>query len=164
MAFLAPIFGAIGSLFGAVGSFIGGLGFIGKALLGIGLNLAAQYLLRKSQRPEPSGTQLQAQYGTDTPRQVACGLVCTAGHEVHLNTYGSDNKWLQKVFQISDYPIDGFERLAINGEWVPLNFENPHPTRGWPVAGSELAGRAWLKIYDGRQIAADAGLVSNAKP
>lgn len=164
MAFFAPIFGAIGSLFGAVGSFIGGLGFIGKALLGIGLNLAAKALFGKSQRPEPSGTQLQALNGTDAPRQVACGLVCTAGHEVHLNTYGSDNKWLQKVYQLSDYPIDSFGRLAINGEWVPLNQANPHPIRGWPIAGSELAGRSWLKIYDGRQIIADAGLVTNAKP
>ena len=164
MAFLAPIFGAIGSLFGAVGSFLGGLGFIGKALLGIGLNLAAQYLLRKSQRPEPSGIQLQVQYGTDTPRQVACGLVATAGHEIHVNTYGDDNKWLQKVYQLSDYPIDGFVRLAINGEWVSIDFENPHATRGWPIAGSELAGRSWLKIYDGRQTSADGALISNAKP
>lgn len=161
MAFLAAFFT---SIFGAFGSFIGSLGFIGKALLGIGLNLAAQYLLRRNQRPEPSGTQLQAQYGTDTPRQVACGLVCTAGHEVHLNTYGDDNKWLQKVYQISDYPIDGFERLAINGEWVPINYAEPDPVRGWPITGSELAGRSWLKIYDGRQAIADAGLVTNAKP
>lgn len=164
MAFLAPIFGAIGSLFGAVGSFLGGLGFIGKALLGIGLNLAAQYLLRRNQRPEPSGIQLQVQYGTDTPRQVACGLVATAGHEIHVNTYGEDNKWLQKVYQLSDYPIDGFVRLAINGEWVSVDFENPHATRGWPIVGSELAGRSWLKIYDGRQTVADPGLVNNAKP
>jgi len=164
MAFLASIVGAIGSFFGAVGSFLGGLGFVGKALLGIGLNLAAQYLLRKNQRPEPSGIQLQVQYGTDTPRQVACGLVGIAGHDIHVNTYGADNKWLQWVFQLSDYPIDGLSRLAINGEWVTLDYDNPHPTRGWPVAGSEFSGRAWLKIYDGRQTAADSGLVSAANP
>jgi len=164
MAFLAPIFGAIGSLFGAVSSFIGGLGFIGKALLGIGLNLAAQYLLRKEPKREPTGTQLQTNYGTDVPRQVACGLVGIAGHDVHVNTYGGDNKWLQWVFQISDYPLDGFSRLAINGEWATLDLDNPHPTRGWPILSGELSGRSWLKFVDGRQTAADAELIARANP
>lgn len=165
MPFIGAAIGAIAGAIGAVGSFITGLGFIGKLALGIGLNLAASYLQRRKQeRPEPTGVQIQTQYGADVPRQVAMGLVGIAGHECHVNAYGSDNKWLQDVYQVSDYYCSDLSRVAINGEWVTLDRNNPDPDKGWPVTSGDYAGVVWIKWYDGKQVAADAALVANAKP
>ena len=164
-AAIGAIAGAIGSAVAAVGSFLGGLGVVGKLAIGIGLNLAASALMKKGQpEAEPAGVKIQTEYGADVPRQVAMGLVGIAGHNCHVNTYGADNKFLQDVYQLSDYPIDGLSRLAINGEWVTLDTANPHPERGWPVTSGEYAGRLWLKLYDGRQTAADPNLVEEANP
>ncbi|WP_309086472.1 phage tail protein, partial [Chelativorans sp.] len=165
MPFIAPIVGAIAGAIGAVGSFISGLGIIGKVALGIGLNLAANALMRgKQPKPEPAGVQFNTQYGTDTPRQVACGLVGIAGHDCHVNTYGGDNKYLQWVFQLSDFPSDGLSRVAVNGEWVALDPADPDPEKGWKVTSGEYSGKLWIKFYDGTQTAADPNLVEEANP
>ncbi len=166
MAFVVAIAGAIGSAIGAVGTFIGGFGAFAKLAIGIGINLAVSYLQRKKQggAVEPGGVKVQTEFGTDVPRQVAMGYVGIAGHEVYVNTYHSDNKWLQDVYQVSDYPCTDLTRVAINGEWVTLDRGNPDPQKGWPVTSGEYAGLAWVKFYDGKQTVADPALVSNANP
>ncbi|MCV0348448.1 MAG: phage tail protein [Nitratireductor sp.] len=163
MPFIGAAIGAVVSAVGAVASFIGGLGFIGKLVIGIGLNLAASALMkRKQQAPEPSGVKIQTEYGADVPRQVACGLVGIAGHEVHVNTFGNDNGWLQDVYQLSDYPCTSLERVAINGEWVTLDAPQANGFR--QVTSGEYAGLAWIKFIDGTQTEADPDLVDNANP
>lgn len=163
MPFIGAAIGAVVSAVGAVASFIGGLGFIGKLAIGIGLNLAASALMkRKQQAPEPSGVKIQTEYGADVPRQVACGLVGIAGHEVHVNTFGNDNGWLQDVYQLSDYPCTSLERVAINGEWVTLDAPQANGFR--QVTSGEYAGLAWIKFIDGTQTVADPDLVDNANP
>ncbi|WP_349366787.1 MAG: phage tail protein [Nitratireductor rhodophyticola] len=162
-AAIGAVVGAIGTAVGAVASFIGGLGFIGKLAIGIGLNLAASELMkRKQQAPEPTGVKIQTEYGADVPRQVACGLVGIAGHEVHVNTYGNDNGWLQDVYQLSDYPCTSLERVAINGEWVTLDAPDGNGYR--KVTSGEYANLAWIKFLDGTQTTAEAELVSSANP
>lgn len=163
MPFIAPIIGAVAGAIGAIGSFIGGLGFIGKLVIGIGLNLAASALMKRNQQaPEPTGVKIQTEYGADVPRQVACGLVGVAGHEVHVNTYGNDNGWLQDVYQLSDYPCTSLERVAINGEWVTLDAPQANGYR--KVTSGEYANLAWIKFHDGTQVTADPDLVDNANP
>ena len=163
MPFIGAAIGAVVSAVGAVASFIGGLGFIGKLVIGIGLNLAASALMkRKQQAPEPSGVKIQTEYGADVPRQVACGLVGIAGHEVHVNTFGNDNGWLQDVYQLSDYPCTSLERVAINGEWVTLDAPQANGFR--QVTSGEYAGLAWIKFIDGTQTVAEPDLVENANP
>jgi len=163
MPFIGAAIGAVVSAVGAVASFIGGLGFIGKLAIGIGLNLAASALMkRKQQAPEPSGVKIQTEYGADVPRQVACGLVGIAGHEVYVNTFGNDNGWLQDVYQLSDYPCTSLERVAINGEWVTLDAPQANGFR--QVTSGEYAGLAWIKFIDGTQTVADPDLVDNANP
>ncbi|WPZ13266.1 phage tail protein [Nitratireductor rhodophyticola] len=163
MPFIGAVVGAVVSAVGAVASFIGGLGFIGKLAIGIGLNLAASALMkRKQQAPEPTGVKIQTEYGADVPRQVACGLVGIAGHEVHVNTYGNDNGWLQDVYQLSDYPCTSLERVAINGEWVTLDAPDGNGYR--KVTSGEYANLAWIKFLDGTQTTAEAELVSSANP
>ncbi len=163
MPFIGAAIGAVVSAVGAVASFIGGLGFIGKLAIGIGLNLAASALMkRKQQAPEPAGVKIQTEYGADVPRQVACGLVGIAGHEVHVNTFGNDNGWLQDVYQLSDYPCTSLERVAINGEWVTLDAPQANGFR--QVTSGEYAGLAWIKFIDGTQTVAEPDLVDNANP
>src|SRR5690606_1331900 len=115
MPFLAPVIGAIGSALGAVGSFIGGLGFVGKLLIGIGLNVASALIQNALKKKPKGGVKLEREYGADVSRSVACGLVGVAGHDVYINTYGDGNKSLQQLFVLSDYPCDGLSRVAING-------------------------------------------------
>lgn len=163
MPFIGAAIGMVVSAVGAVASFIGGLGFIGKLAIGIGLNLAVSALMkRKQQVPEPTGVKVQTEYGADVPRQVACGLVGIAGHEVHVNTFGKDNGWLQDVYQLSDYPCASLERVAINGEWVKLDAPQANGFR--KVMSGEFANLAWVKFIDGTQTKADPDLVDNANP
>lgn len=165
MPFIGAAIGAVVSAVGAVGSFIVGIAgtLIGKVALGLGLQLAASELMkRKQQAPEPSGVKIQTEYGADVPRQVACGLVGIAGHEVHVNTFGNDNGWLQDVYQLSDYPCTSLERVAINGEWVTLDAPQANGFR--QVTSGEYAGLAWIKFIDGTQTEADPDLVDNANP
>ncbi|MCC5777843.1 hypothetical protein H7H48_02175 [Nitratireductor sp. B36] len=163
MPFIGAAIGAIVSAVGAVASFIGGLGFLGKLVIGIGLNLAASALLKQKQKaPEPTGVKIHTEYGADVPRQVACGLVGIAGHEIHVNTFGNDNGWLQDVYQLSDYPCTSLERVAINGEWVTLDAPQANGYR--KVTSGEYANLAWIKFHDGNQTTADPDLVDNANP
>ncbi|MFC5584429.1 phage tail protein [Nitratireductor kimnyeongensis] len=163
MPFIGAAIGAVVSAVGAVASFIGGLGFLGKLVIGIGLNLAASALLKQKQKaPEPTGVKIHTEYGADVPRQVACGLVGIAGHEIHVNTFGNDNGWLQDVYQLSDYPCTSLERVAINGEWVTLDAPQANGYR--KVTSGEYANLAWIKFHDGTQVTADPDLVDNANP
>lgn len=172
MPFIAPIvagigaaIGAIGTAIGAIGSFIAGAGFLGKLLIGIGLNVASmliQKALAKKQKPPPGGVQFERQYGSDVPRFVACGLVGVAGHDCYINTWGPSNKFLQQIYTLSDYPSDGLSRVAINGEWATLGAEDP--VKGKVVTSGKYANLIWIKFIDGRQTAADDYLVSNSHP
>src|SRR5690606_30965253 len=63
-----------------------------------------------------------------------------------------------------DFYSDGLERVAVNGEWVTLDLDNPHPEKGWPVTSGEYAGLLWLKWYNGTQTTADPNLVEESKP
>jgi hypothetical protein len=166
MPFLAPVVGAVVSAVGAVGSFIGGLGFIGKAIIGIGLNIAAaaiQKRMAKKANAEASGVILQKQYGDDLPRMVAMGLVGIAGHDVFINTHGPSNAGLANVFALSDYPIDGLSRVWINGKIATLDFDNPLDG-AWPVTSHGFTNLAWIELKDGTQSAADTSLVAVANP
>lgn len=171
MPFLAPIVGAIagavgaiGSALAGVGSFLGGLGVIGKAVLGIGLNIAASLIQKALNKPKKpvGGVQFDRQYGADVPRQVACGLVGIAGHDCYINTYGKSNKFLQQIYTLSDYPSDGLSRVAINGKWATLGAVDPD--KGAVVTSGDFANLIWVKFIDGRQTAANDYLVDNANP
>src|SRR5438045_7566181 len=129
MPFLAPIIGGIGAAIGAVGSFLGGSGvlaILGRVAVGIGLNYAAGLLRKKPEETAAAtsrqigGVRLDHEYGGDVGRTVACGLVGIAGHDVHVNTFGPSNGWLQQVYTLSDYFSDGLSRAAINGSYVTL--------------------------------------------
>ncbi|MCP4307795.1 MAG: hypothetical protein GY788_23560, partial [bacterium] len=91
------------------------------------------------------------------------GLCVTAGTITYDNTFDEANKRWQRVYRLYDYPVDGLSQVAIGGEWVELDAVEDGD-RGFKVITGEAANYVWIKFYDGRQVAADPGLISNAKP
>ncbi|MBB4000974.1 phage tail protein [Aurantimonas endophytica] len=168
MPFIAPAIAAIGAAVTGIASFVGGLGVVGQALLGIGLNFAVNALRGDQQQQAVTGTQLQVQYGADRPREIAVGLVAVAGHDVYTNTYGPSNKYMQKVFVLSDFPVTALTRIAVNGEWRTINWGNVEG-RGAQVTGFD-GDVLRIRFYDGRHTALQAaefgehGLVGSSNP
>lgn len=161
MPFLAPVIAGIGTALAGAASFIGGLGFVGQAVLGLGLSLVKGAFAKKPEQG-PTGTKLDVQYGADRPREIGLGLFAVAGHDVFTNTSGKSNKLISKVFGISDFRIDGIERVAVNGEYVSLI--GPEGPKGWSVGGS-YNGNLWIKFYNGLPgQAADPFLISVSNP
>lgn len=167
MPVIAPIVAAIGTAVTAVGSFVASMGFVGQAVLGIGLSVAASYAqkaLGGKTGKQPGGVQFERQYGGAVPRQVACGLVGIAGHDTYCSTYGPSNYEMHQLYTLSDYPSDGLSRVAINGKWVTLEPTESSPARGRVVTTGDFAGLIWIKFLDGRQTAALAPLVNFSHP
>lgn len=157
MAFLAPVFGAIGS-------FIGGLGIVGKLVLGIGLQLITAKLQKnraKKAEQQAGGVQFELQYGENVSRQVACGLVGIAGHDCYANSYGDANKLLQQVYAFSDFPCDGLSRVWAGGRELPLTHQGGG---SYTVSGGDYAGLIAFRFFDGTQSVADPALISGSNP
>jgi hypothetical protein len=159
---LAAIGTAIGGVVSAfMGSTIGAL--VLKAAVGLGINLLAQSLAGKPKEPlfSINGT---LQGGGDLPRTFILGRTATAGSLVWANTWGRDgetpNAYLTQVIALSDLPTQSLDELWVNGERKDVDWANPHPQYGAPVAGYPDA--LWVKFYDGTQTAADPFLVTAA--
>ncbi|MDF1606947.1 phage tail protein [Hoeflea sp. YIM 152468] len=172
MPIFSAIIGVVGAAITAVGSFIapltgalGGLGLFGRAALSIGLNLAAaavQKAFAKKPAAPVSGVELDLQYGENVPRKVMCGRFAVAGHFVYPNAYGPANETLQQVFVLSDFYTTSLDKVWIDGELASLGAVDA--TRGAVVTNGEHAGKIWIKYHDGRQAAADSGLVAGSNP
>jgi hypothetical protein len=160
---IGAVIGAIGTAAAAIGSFITGLGFLGQALVGIGLNVAAALIRKANQKKPIGGVSFDRQYGADVPRQVAIGPVGVAGHDCYVNTYGRSNKLLQQIYVVSDFYCDGMSRVAINGTWATLG-STADPDKGFPVTSGDFANKIWIKFFDGTQTSADQYLIDNANP
>ncbi len=161
-----PIFTALASAFGAVSSFIGGLGAVGKALLGIGMQVASaalqKTLAKRAARNQPTGAILETQFGEATAATVGFGRVGVAGQLVAEWSTGPNNADLIRVFALSRFPVSG-----LNGVWIDGKLETlgtAQPGIGLPVTSGDYAGLIWVKFLDGTQTAADSYLVSTANP
>lgn len=170
MPFIIPIIEAVALAAGTVGTFISGLGVIGTAIVGAGLSVAIGYIQQALTKQSstgsanlPGGVNFQRQYGENVSRQVACGLVGIAGHDVYVNTYGAANGFLQQIYVLSDYYSTRLTRVAIGGEWQTLG-DVADPDKGFPITSGQFANLIWIKFLDGRQTTADAALVENANP
>ena len=166
MPFVAEL-GAI--VAGAIGSFIT-VSSITTAVIGVGLSIATGYIMQALlPKPKagtdnlPGGVQFQRQYGADVPRQVACGPVAIAGHDIYFNTFNPSNRTLQQIYVLSDYYTSGLNRIAIDGAWVTLGTDIGDG-KGSPVISGPRAGFIWVKYFDGRQTTSDDFLTTFANP
>lgn len=149
--FIVPVIvGAIG-LTGAAATFAT---IAITAAAGIGLAYAAKALMPKPQSGAgQSGLRVGLQVATDAPRDVILGEAATGGQLVYWHTYGPSNDWLQLAIALASHPIEGVTELWINGEKVTWN-SSTGAVDGFP----DLT----VKVYDGTQTTADAGLVANS--
>lgn len=176
MPFISAIIAGIGAVATAVGSFIaplagafGGLGFFGKTALSIGLNLAMgalqKSLSKKGQvaaEQQPSGVDLDLQYGEGVARKVMCGRFAVAGHFNYANAYGPANGTLQQVFVLSDFPVTSLDKVWIDGELA--TFGAVDDTKGAVVTSGDYANRIWVRLVDGTHASANSGLVDGSNP
>lgn len=135
-----------------------------KIVLSIVLSVAVSMLSKALQKkPLPPGIQTERKLtGGANSRTIMLGLYCTAGSDVcPPMSYGNANKtpnaFLTQVVAISDVPVDGLNRIILNGEYIPIG--GTASERGYPLGGKYF-NRAWIKFYDGRQTAADPFLLA----
>lgn len=172
MPFIVPAIAAIVEVGALVGSFITSLGVVGTGLIAAGIGIASTYLI-SAMSPKPAsdvtqgGVNFERQYGTQVPRQVACGLVGLAGHDTYVNTYNPSNRTLQQIYTLSDYYTTALTRVAIGGVWVIIG---PDIGDGkgnilMPTTAEQTwSGSIWVKFFDGRQTAADGFLTAFSNP
>jgi hypothetical protein len=152
MPFLAPIVGAA-------------LPFLGQMLVSTALSVGASLLMSaiapKPEGPRDPGVSLNMQIGGDNPLSFHVGLSATAGHRIYAGTWGSDgetpNAFFADVLELGNAPIDGLNGVYANGERATVYWGEAHPEYGYPVSVGRRDGKdhLWVKIYDGRQTAAD---------
>lgn len=167
MPFIAPIIEAGVAAFAAISTFVAATGVIGQAVIMAGVGVAASYLISALTPKPPSsvgGVNFQRQYGADVSRQVACGSVAMAGHDIYVNTFAPSNADLQQIYVLSDFYTTSLTRVSINGTWHALGTEEDPNGRGLPILDSDFSGLIWVKFNDGRQTASDNALVVSANP
>ena len=150
---MGAIVSAVGAIAGAIGA--GGSLFsnpLVKILGGIGLQLLGRKYSNKGkkskQSSEASGTRLETTFGGSQSREIGSGLFATAGQEISpAITFGKENKTAVKVIILSDFRIDGVNRVAINNIWCDLTGDN-NTDRGYGVTG-DTSPFVRVKIYKG---------------
>lgn len=161
---IVGLVGFLGSAGAGISAFAAGLGGFGSTLLNLGL-AAGLTLLQKALTPKKKsttqgGVQASVTFGGDISRETVFGLMATAGQWVYWNTYGTNNRYLQLVFDLSDGACDSLSAMWANGK--PCTFGTPE-ARGTPV--NEFPGKMWVRFYNGEiDQAADDGLVDNSNP
>lgn len=163
MAFIGAAISAISAAVTAsgVGAFLTKT-VVGRLLVSVASSALIQALTTKKQRPPGIKTDV-TQTGGTVPQSFVLGLYATAGTMVcppmsHGSAGGTPNAYLTYVIDLGD--IAGLEvsRIILNDEYVTLGAV-AHPDYGLPVEGT-YAGRAWVKLYDGSQTAADPMLLA----
>lgn len=160
----------------AIGTAIAGLvtafkatavgGWLTTHWLGRLLASTALTALQASLTPRPATPGITTEYtltGDTNPCGFTLGTYATAGDMVcppmsHGEVGGTPNAFLTYVIALSDVPGQTLSRVIIDGAYVTLGAV-PHADYGRPVEG-RLAGRAWVKYYDGSQNAADPMLLA----
>lgn len=137
------------------------------------LSQVSAYLRRKamSKANRDGGiTTTRKRTGGANSRTIMLGRYATAGSEVappysRGSTSKTPNIFLTYVVALSDIPIQGINRLIINGEYVPIT-ATQDDKYGSHIGGKYLAGvagdhqYAFIRSYNGKQTTADAQMVS----
>lgn len=161
-AHAAPIGAVIGAISGALGWL--GSTAVGSFLLRTAASLALSALstaLAPRQKQRGVATKATTSGGTQ-PQTIILGRYATGGNAVcppmtHGIEGGDVVKYLNYVFDISDFPITSIDWVYVDGE--KNRFAGGDEFYGTPAVGTRFAGLAWLRWYDGTQTAADSMLV-----
>lgn len=160
-------------------SLLGGaaaLGPVGVALVriatGLVMSAIARRLRQRQMRQSDTGirTQITTRGGT-VPQTLILGTYATGGNIVapfyaHGEADRIDNAYRTQIIDLADVPIDAVTAIWVDGRKFDLatHMTGPvHPDYGMspdPVTRPVYAGHLWLKVFDGRQTAADPGLVA----
>lgn len=91
---------------------------IGKFVIGLAINAAIGAAMRALQ-PKPramdQGAELRSKLDPAYPREVGVGTFATGGSLVYENVSGANNKYLWRVFAISDAKISQITKVRGNG-------------------------------------------------
>lgn len=167
MPFLAPLIPAVAAF---ASTWYGGLIIsVGASLVGGLLQqaLAGDKKQSTAVARRPSGFQLSATLGDNSPLSFTVGHGATAGNKKYFGTWGQSgevpNAYLTEVFQLAS--IDGFAGLDgfwVEGERCTILFGDTPTAQGYPVQEFRSGGtdHMWVRFYDGSQTIADPFLVS----
>lgn len=115
--------GPVGMLFTAVAK-LAATNVVVGALVKIGVSIALSALSTALMgKPRSSGIQTDTtQEGGTLSQSFIVGRYATAGTRIAPRmTFGSNNRDMFDVIQISDLPITGISRISINGAWRDMN-------------------------------------------
>lgn len=166
-----PVAGVIAGLFFAAGTtaFTIASAVISIAL-GVGLNIVASLLMRKSPSQDIGGTTGKLQGGGVVPRSFPLGRTVVTHSLVYANTFGQDGKtpnaYMSVVYALADLPVGGGNSCLAewwcNGSKVTYNPVATPETEGIPIPEFAKDGRnhLWIRVYDGTQTTADSRLVA----
>ena len=168
MAFLAPIFTAIGGLVSSVAAWAAAspiLAGIAQTAFGIALKYAVNALFPP--KTQSRASELETQYGSNIPRSVILGTCATEGHHIYRNSYGSGGRLIQDVFVLSSFRITAVPRVRYNGQWRDLIQQDANGY--WLVPNEGTSGddhdNVRVKFFYGTMDQqAEPTLINNARP
>ncbi|TGY87365.1 hypothetical protein E5163_14955 [Marinicauda algicola] len=149
-----------GLISGLVGTALGK--FIISTAISVGLSILTRPRIDLSEQDTP-GQELKVRFQTDHPITVLVGQTATAGHCVWANSRGTDNRYLERIFVLSDYACDGFVKLYGDGEELTLSGD---PTAAWVTCTSKYQDKdnndmLSVRVYLGSEDqAADSELIA----
>lgn len=168
--FASGLIGAAAPAFGgaATGAFAAGASvnaFLTTTMAGRLLSTVAFSALAAATAPTPAASGIRTQYtmvGGTNPASFILGYYSTEGQFVcppmsHGQADRMPNAYLTYVIELGDISGQGVDGLFIDGEEVAIG-ATPHADYGLPIEG-RFDGYAWIKTYDGSQVAADPMLL-----
>lgn len=163
MAAIGAAIGAIFSAFSAssVGAFLTST-IVGRLVVSIGASLLLQAIAGKPKVAAPGIRTSTTQTGGQTSESFILGTYATGGSLIappmsQGRAGDTPNAYLTYVIELSSVPGCTLDGLIIDDEEVTLG-GSPHADYGTPVQG-RYEGFAWIKYYDGSQVAADPMLI-----
>ncbi len=153
------------------------LGTVGAAVVQIAVGLAASAIAQKirARKEAQNRTGIRTAVttaGGTTPQTLMLGTWVTGGnvvspHYAHGTTGDIRNALRTMIIDLSDVPIEGVTAIWLNDQRFEIATDfagTAHATYGLAVtpggAVGKYAGKVWLKLYDGRQTAADPYLIA----
>lgn len=136
------------------------------AAVNVGVGLISSAIAGSADATRNGGVALDPRAGIDVPVTAIFGEYVTPGTFWYQNSYGSDNEYLQLVYECGRGEHEALTGLICDGKLDTLSGSNADP-KGRVVDSKTVSGtpHLWIKYYTGAAgQAADAELVAHANP